>query len=462
MLLHKKKSLTAFLLTMINLSAILSIRNWPITAEFGFASIFFVLLAALFILIPTALVAAELATAWPSDGGVYVWIKKALGERIGFLAVFLLWIMNVTWYPIVLSFVASTIAFIFNPDLAQNRLFTFCCVLFFFWGATFVNLKGMKLSGWISSIGVISGTLIPGLIIIGMGFVWYFSGTNIQIQIDWNHLIPKFNHLSDFTFLVGVMFAFTGMEMPSVHAGNVINPQRNYPLAILYSSLIIITLSIFGSLAIAIIIPQNEIQLASGGIAAIYKVFNYYGLGNFVPVLALLIIIGALTSVSTWVAGPCRGVLAAAKDGELPAFFRKHNHHGMPINLMLTQGIIVTLISSIIIISPSVNNAFWMFVALSAQVYLIMYMLLFISAVVLRYKYPNHLRAYRIPFKNMGMWVVATIGLIGSVFGFCIGFVPPSQIEFKNLIFYEGFLIVGILLFCLTPVVVSRIQKKSI
>lgn len=456
----KNKTLNVFLLTMINLATILSIRSWPLTAEYGFASIFFILLASLILFIPTSLVAAELATGWPEKGGIYVWVKEALGEKLGFLAVWLLWIENVVWYPMILSFVASTLAFVIDKQLVNSSIFTYIVVLVSFWGSTIINSKGMKLSGWVSSIGVTLGTLIPATLIIGIGFYWYFSGKPLQIEMNLANFFPKYHSLNDFTFLAGIMLGFCGMEMSGVHANNVENPQRNYPKAILYSSLIIITLSIFGALTIAMITPNKEISITSGGIAVVYHVFLSLGFEKLVPIIAILIVIGALTSVSTWVAGPCRGLLVAAEKGDLPQILCKLNKNEMPINLMIAQGIIVTILATIILIAPSVSSSFLMLMNLTSQLYLIMYILMFIAAIVLRYKRPEKFRAYKIPFKNIGMWLVAGIGIIGAAFGLLVGFVPPSQLEMSNLIIYEGFLSLGCVIFCIIPFFIRTLERK--
>jgi amino acid transporter len=74
-------------------------------------------------LVPTALVAAELATGW--QGGVYVWVREATGNRWGFVAIWLQWIQNVVWYPVQLAFIAAAVAFMVgSPDLANSGLFT--------------------------------------------------------------------------------------------------------------------------------------------------------------------------------------------------------------------------------------------------------------------------------------------------------------------------------------------------
>ena len=188
------RSLNVFLLTMINLATILSIRNWPLTAEYGLASIFFLLLSLLVFFLPTAFISAELATGWPERGGIFVWVREAFGNKAAFLAVWLLWVENVVWYPTILSFVAGSIAFAFDPGLASNRLYTFGVILVIFWGMTLLNLLGMKISGWISSLGVILGTLLPGILIISLGSIWYFGNNHLAITFSWEAFFPTFTH----------------------------------------------------------------------------------------------------------------------------------------------------------------------------------------------------------------------------------------------------------------------------
>ena len=457
----KKKSITVFLLTMINLATILSIRNWPLTAEFGFASIFYIIVAALVFLLPVSFVSAELATGWPHKGGIFVWVKEALGHRWGFLAVWLLWVENVVYYPLLLSFVAGSLAFVFAPSLADSPAFTFGVILISFWLFTLVNLRGMKTSGWISTAGVIVGTLIPGLLIIGLGVVWYNSGHPLAIEASWSNLVPKINSVGDVTLLTGIILAFAGMEMPAVHANDVVNPKKNFPIAIFLSAALIIVLSILGSLAIAFIIPQAEIGLTSGSMATIYKVLHEYNLGHFIPVVAIMVMMGALGTLSTWIVGPCRGLLAAAEDGDFPPIFHKENKSGMPIVMMVAQGIIVTLLALAFFIFPTVNSSVWILAVMASQLYLIMYAMMFISAIVLRYKKPKVKRAYKIPGGNLGMWIVSGIGFIGSVAIFLIGFFPPEQLQFGKAMFYETFLVISIAIFCAIPFVILRYKKPS-
>ena len=94
---------------MLTIVAVVSLRSLPTMATYGLGSITLYVIPALLFLVPTALVAAELATGW--KGGVYVWVREAMGNRWGFEAIWLQWVQNVVWYPTQLAFVAASLAY---------------------------------------------------------------------------------------------------------------------------------------------------------------------------------------------------------------------------------------------------------------------------------------------------------------------------------------------------------------
>ena len=454
------KTISVFTLAMINVAAIGSVKNWPLTAEYGFSSLFYLLLAALIFFLPVSLVAAELATGWPKLGGIYVWVKEAFGHRLGFLAIWLLWVENMIWYPTVLSFIAATIAYVFNPKLANNSLYNFFMILIIFWATTLVNLLGMRASGWISTIGAVCGTFIPGLLIIGLGAAWYFNDRPLQIDLSWDSFFPNLTSVEQLVFFTGILLGLAGIEMSAIHAKDVRDPQRDYPKAILLSALIIVGLSALGVLSIAIVLPQKEISLVSGALQALSSFLNSYGFSKLTPIFAALIAIGAIGSMSTWTVGPSRGLHAAAKGGDLPAFFKRVNKEGMPTALLITQACIVTLLSGLFLFMPSVSSVYWILTVLVAQLYLVMYFILFAAAIRLRYKKPDVVRAYKIPGGKVGIWIVAGVGMVAAWFAFTIGFFPPSQIPTGNVIFYVSFLVIGILLTCGAPWLIVSLSKQ--
>ncbi len=455
------KKLTVFTLAMINVAAVSSVRNWPTIAEYGFSSLFFFTVAAIIFFIPVSMVSAELATGWPKTGGVFAWVKEAFGHRTGFLAVWLLWAENVIYYPALLSFIAGTIAYILNPALASNTYYTLSMILGIFWATTLANLLGMRASGWISTFGVIAGTIIPGGLIILLGILWFFSGNPIEISMTIDSLIPDMSSPTQLVLFSGVLVALGGLEMSAVHARDVENPQKNYPKAILLSAILVLGLYILGVLAIAVVVPQKQISLVAGSLQAFSVFVNAYGLSWLTPVIAALLAFGAFGTLSTWIAGPSKGLLGAAQSGDLPPFFRKLNRHQMPVALLVSQAVIVTVFSLVFLVMPTVSSAYWILNAMVAQLYLLMYILMFAAAIKLRYKRPNIPRAYQIPGGKPGMWLVGGLGLIGSLSTFIIGFFPPAQIQTGNVLFYVTFLLLSIVLACLAPSIILWFKKPN-
>lgn len=455
-----RRVLGVFTLTMINVAAIQSLRNLPVMAGEGWASLFFYLIAGLGFFIPCALVSAELATGWPSTGGVYTWVKEAFGARWGFVAIWLQWIENVIYYPTVLSFTAATIAYIFNPELAENKFYILSMVMITYWMCTLIDSYGMKASGLVSSIGVLAGTLIPGTFIILLGCLWVFTGNPSQIAFSWNALYPDLSNINNIVFLVGVMLGLAGMEMSAVHAREVENPQKNYPRAIMFSTIIILSISILGSLAIAFVVPQKEISLVAGVMQAFAQFFEAYHVPWMTPILAAMIAAGAIATVSTWIIGPSKGLYQTAHEGHIPPFFHKRNKHGMPIAIMITQGIVVSLLCSAFLFMPTVSSSYWILNALTVLLYIIMYILMFATGIKLRHSQPDVKRNYRIPGgKYLGMWIISGVGLASCLFAFCIGFLPPSQLDTGELIRFQLFLAIGVVTMFFLPLILYALQK---
>lgn len=457
---NKNRVLSVFSLVMINVIAIDSLRNLPSNAETGLSIVFFYLLAGLFFLLPCALVTAELATHHPKTGGAYVWVREAFGVKWGFAAIWLQWIYNVVWYPTILSFIAVNIAYLFNPALSNSKVYMISMILSMFSIATVVNIFGMRISALISTISAILGTIIPMVFIIILGMIWIGTNKPLVIEPTFSNFFPHINNLSNLAFLVVVMFSLMGLEMSAVHAEEVKNPERNYPKALYISSIIIMLTLILASAAIAIVVPKKELNIIAGLDQAFGTFLSAFHLHWLLPVMIALIILGSFGVMAAWVIGPTKGLLVAAEDEHAPTWLRQKNPHGAPIKILLLQWIIVLAICGFMILVPYINTSYWILSDLTAQLALLFYIVLFAAAIALRYKTPLKKNAYRIPFGNIGIWVVGLTGILSSFTAFLIGFIHPDDLA-TNVYAYEAILIGGILIFALPPLFIKAKYRKK-
>lgn len=217
--------LSIFTFTMLNVATVMSLKGIPLIAATGPTMIFYLLFSTLFFLIPCALVAAELSTSCSKPGGVYAWVKLALGPRFGVIAVWLQWIQNIIWVPTALAFASGSFAYSLNsPHLANNSIYTALFIVSIYWIAILITLKGLKLSSTISTIGVIIGTVLPGLFVIGLGIEWLISGHPFDITINMHTIFPDLSHFGNISFAAGIVLLFAGMEVNAVHISSLKNP----------------------------------------------------------------------------------------------------------------------------------------------------------------------------------------------------------------------------------------------
>lgn len=459
-----KATIGVFTLAMINVAAILSMKNFPALAEYDFSLVFYLSAASLLFFIPSALVSAELASGWPQSGGVYLWVKEAFGPKYGFVAIFMQWVENLPWYPAACAFVASAIAFIFEPSLAENKTFVIITIWVCLWASTLLNFKGMKLSAFLSTSGVLSGTIIPGFIIIVLGVIYVVIGKDVNVDFSLDALVPDFSNLNQIMLLAGMLMSIAGMEMSAVHIRNVKNPKKNYPKAIFISAIIIILLSVLVSLAISIVIPDKSLSLSAGVMQAFHYFFKVFNMPWATPILSFFLAYGVFTMVITWMVGPSKGLLEVAKEGYLPRTWQKRNKNNMPVGILYVQGIASTLLALAILFMPSVSSAFWLMSALAAQLYLIMYLFMFAAAIKLRYSHAEVKRDYQIPGGKTGMWIVAGIAWLASFFVIIFGFIPPDSVRSDGImaiIGYIAFLVVGIAVLLFIPIIFFNVSKRK-
>lgn len=464
---QKTIKLGVFTLAIMNVTAVVSLRGLPAEAEYGVSSAFYYLFAAIVFLIPTALVAAELAAMFQDkQGGVFRWVGEAFGKRAGFLAIWLQWIESTIWYPTVLTFGAVAFAFIGTNDardmaLASNKLYTLAVVLIIYWLATFISLKGL---GWVSKvakIGGLVGTIIPAALLIVLAIIYLASGGVSQMNFD-GRFFPDITKLDNLVLASGIFLFYAGMEMTGIHVKDMENSSRNYPRAIFIGAFITVLIFVLGTFSLGIIIPQKDINLTQSLLVGFDNYFKFVHASWLSPIIAIALAFGVLAGVLTWVSGPSKGLFAVGKAGYLPPFFQKENKIGVQRNILLLQGAAVTLLSLLFVVMPSVQSFYQILSQLTVLLYLIMYLLMFAAAIYLRYSMKKCERPFRIGKSgNALMWVVAGMGFLGSLLAFVLSFIPPAQIAIGSNAVWYAVLTIGCIVVVIAPFIIYAARKPG-
>jgi amino acid transporter len=462
----KRYKLSLLTFTLITGAALLQTRDYPTMAVTGWNTIVFNFLAAIMFLIPCALVAAELATGWPGEGGVYTWVKEAFGEHWGFTASWLQWFQMTIAFVTILAFIAGVLAYIFNPALANNKLFIFLIIILVWWSVTFVDFRGLKTSSWISSVFLIFGVFLPMATLIMGGAMYIASGAPISLTVHptWNDLIPNLTNFRSLVLLVTFTFTYTGIEVTSAHAEDMKNVHRDYPLGVFIIGAVAAASSIIGSLIVGLILPVQNLVLTAGLMQTYETIFSWFGFGWMVPVIAILIAIGSIGKITTWVLGPVRGLGRAAREGLLPPILQKHNKAGVPVSMLILQAVFVSIWGVIFVLLPGgVNSAFWMLLALTTTVYIMMYVLMYLAAIKLRYSQTNVKRPFKVPGGKVGMWCISGWGIVSMLIIFVLALLPPTQanVEAISLVAFEALMIVGTMGVVMVPQLIYWKRKQS-
>lgn len=455
------EKISVLALVLLITGAIDSIRNLPATALFGSSLIFFFIFSAIVFLIPVALVSAELSSTWSEEeGGVYSWVRHAFGDTAAFFTIWLQWINTMVWYPTILSFIAGTLAYLINPELAQNKFYLITVILVIFWSLTLLGLTGLRASAAFAGFCAIVGMIIPMAFIIFLAVIWLIKGNPIAIDLSFSHLIPHWKDSQSWVSLTAIMTSFLGMELAAVHVRNVRDPQRNFPRAMFFSVILILTTMIFGSLAIAFVLPVEKISLVDGVMRAFDNFFKAYHLTALMPVIVVLLLLGSLGGMINWIISPAKGLLLAADNGFLPHWLYRLNRHGIASRILILQAILVTLLCGGFLLFPTINAIYWLFTALSTELYILMYVLMFIAAWRLKSKFADLPRPFVIPGGRYGYYFTCLLGLVGCAITLFVGFIPPEGnmdlggANHFRIIFASGILIM------LFPAFLLNLSKK--
>jgi glutamate:GABA antiporter len=441
-----RKLITWVALAFITVGSVGNLGSTPPLAVLGLASVSLYVVPAVLFLVPVSLVAAELASGWP--GGVFNWVEQGISAPMGLLAVWCEFAQTIFFYPALLAYVADTLAYVIDPRLAGNGVYTAVIIIVLFWGGVLVTSRGSILVAALSSSGTVIGTLIPGALIVALGLAYLLQGHHSDAPMAAHNLFPPWQGIASIVLVVNSFFTYAGVEVNAVHIDELRNPGRDYPKSIFLAVGLCLAVFIFPTLAISWVVPSNQISFTAGVMQAFKRLLNHFGLAFGVPVIAIALAAGALAGILAWLDGPSEGLLKIGRQrGFLPPYFQRVNRQGIEVRILAAEGIVITIIALLYAFIPSVTHAYWIFAVMATQVYMIMYVLMFIAAIRLRRSQPDHARGYRAP----ALHLLCVIGALSAVAALVIGFVPPAQFGHSDRFLYAIFILAGILLIGLLP-----------
>ncbi len=443
-------SLTLWDVVAMNIVAVVGLRWISRSARLGAPSVTLWILACLVFFVPLAAVLAELSSRHPEQGGIYAWARRAFGPAHGFICGWCMWVNNLFYFPSLLLFAAANALVPMGADgaaIADSRLYSVTFVLGFVWLMTFVNILGFSTGKWVQNLGSIA-TWIPALILIAAGAI-AFMKLGSATSFAPPQLVPRDNVLDTIGLWSSLCFAFSGFEISSMVGQEVYNPRRTIPRSIALSGIAITAIYILSSASILVAVPASELAERSGIADAIELVGGRLGLAGLGGLIGLLLFVGSIGGVSSWIAAAARVPFAAGVDSAMPAAFaRLHSTYRTPHVALIVQAIATTalfLVSVFLSIGggqTSIQEAYDIMVNLTILIYFLPYLYLFAAFIRLRSidaAMPADENAIRLPGGTIGAWAIAGCGLLATLIAMALVFVPPAGTQ--NVVNYEANLI---------------------
>jgi len=452
-------------LVLFNLAAVLGIRHLATSAKFGTGSLVLWILAALLFFIPQGLAVVELSSRFPNEGGIYDWTKRALGEGHGFLCGWCYWISNAPYYPSLLLSASVIGTYVFgkgDSGLGKSWPYVLSVTLLSLWLAVAVNIIGVGTGKWLQNIGALS-TYVLGVVVILFGAYGVMSG-NPANSLTRQTLTPDFSDLGSLNLLASVAFAFAGVELVAAMGGEIENPRRNLPRAVLISAPLIALAYLLGTGAVLWLVPIEQINLVSGFLQAISNGAARLSasLWWIAPVCAALYVIGILGGVGAWLIAPARIAFVIGLDRYFPAWFgRVHPRWRTPYAAILVQAGLATafLLVSVLGQGTKVEEVYLILLDTQLLVYFIPFVYLFVSFLIHRRRSGVTGELTLAPGGTVGGWIIGFSGLGVTLFAMIVAMIPPATSASRWLFFLK--VIGGTLAFVAVGGIIYTVRNRE-
>ena len=384
--------------------------------------------------VPLAFVSSELGSIVPEAGGLYRWIRRGMGEYWSFQAG---WWWSLSLYVDSAVYVALALDYMqakWGFGGAERALIGIGIVAIF----TFINIRGLELTGWTLTIIQI-GVMAPLLVFTVWGILSGSGNPFSPVIKPGETLLTSLN-----LGLAIMMWMYSGWESMSTLAGEIENPQRVIPRALMLGTpLVIITylITVFAAIRVANVDGGWQLMGTGDGQLSFVSLAEYLGGAVFAYFMLLAAILSNIGLYAGYLATGARPQFQMSRDRLLPRFLGKtHPSWGTPWVAILLMGVINAIL---------INFNFDALITIDVFLLMFAYVLIYLTVVTMRIKEPDTPRSFRVPLPTWGLciWVAFPIAiaiialftngtdyLIGGLVGVLTG--PIAYIIFKNI--YKG------------------------
>lgn len=390
------------------------------TAAIGNSQYFWWIIMLIGFFVPYGLISAELGTQYPSEGGMYTWVEKAFGSK---------WASRVAWfywvnYPLWIASLADLVTTYLMQMLGFEMTWPIILAIQVFY-IVLVSVLGVlriSQSAWLSNLGAFAKfVFMAGLGALGI-YVLVTQGSANPIE-SWTDLLPMVgaDGKFDFTglgFVALIIFNMLGFEVVSTFSGDMANPKKEIPKAVILGGVLIAVFYLLASFGIGVAIPLDQIPTDSGLLDSYSILLTTIGISAGV-IKTIIVVVGGLfiytliANISSWNFGVNSVIAYAAEDGAFPKSWMKRNKDGVPYVISIWTGVValVIAVAGIVIAEfyPEVSNLFWTFFSLSLVCLLLAYLPMFLAFLKLHKKGPQVKNGYWI---NGGKIKITLYGII--------------------------------------------------
>jgi glutamate:GABA antiporter len=427
-------------LVLLNIAAVVGLRWLSTAAQIGPSSLALWVLALIIFFVPLALTVLELSSRLPGEGGLYLWSKAAFGDLHGFIAGWSYWTSNLVFFPSVLLFVSGVFVYVAGDrwlPLTGNAIYNAVFCLVALWGATLLNIAGLSRAKWLQNIGGMATWLVTAVIVLSGVWAWYRFGA--ATAFTRSNVLPHIGSVNELTTLAIIAFAYSGLELGPILGGEIKEPRKTIPRAILIAGVMIAAIYIAGTAALLVALPTSQIDLIGGIPQALAAVGKRIGVPIFGPITAGLLALSQLGSFGAWITGTARLPFVVGVDRYLPKpLALLHPKFGTPYVALLIQSTVVTIILLAALSSATIHETYSILIDMTVILGLLPLLYIFASLPMLRRRGPADTKGIMVvPGGAVGCWLVRGLGFSTTLLAIVTSMMPPEHNSQPGLFFLK-------------------------